>query len=177
MGILIKVCITALVGLGMSQDVAVKQNQLREFRANLINHTRVDDTAGYRWRCTDAHVQVSAHSSMSFPHAKSPSLYASYFFPNHQDLDSPRLKDCLDVIAQYKTVPGDATIQWETGCYKITSGTCTGSICPQKWGPIVISPSALAQRLEAPIAEHCISNGFRGWWSDTDGSGIGLYLS
>ena len=102
--------------------------------------------------------------------------YASYS-QNSQDLDSPRLEDCLDVIAQYKTVPGDATIQWETGCYKITSGTCTGSICPQKWGPIVVSPSALARRLEIPLAEECISNGFRGWWSDTDGSGIGIYLT
>lgn len=81
MGIFINVCITALAGLGMSQDVAVKQDQLRGFRASLINHTRIDDTAGYRWRCTDAHVQVSAPPSMSFPHAKSPSLYASYFFP------------------------------------------------------------------------------------------------
>ncbi|KAJ1329441.1 Pathogen effector [Microdochium nivale] len=142
--------VTALLGLGCSQGDASKQDSLQEFRLGLVNHTRTDEITGYRWRCRES---------------------------NSKEIESPLVEDCLDVIAQYKTTPGEVTIAWTSGCYKITSGTCTGSICPQKMTPMVIAPALLAQYFEDPILEQCISNGYHGWWTDTKGQGIGLYLS
>ncbi|OTA61033.1 hypothetical protein K449DRAFT_445575 [Hypoxylon sp. EC38] len=89
---------------------------------------------------------------------------------------APSVEDCKDVIKQLQEVENDITVKLVEGCYKVWSGNCTGSVCPQRVGTSTISPSVAAQYMADSIMTECITNGLRGWYLDRD-CGIGVYLT
>ncbi|OTA87637.1 hypothetical protein M434DRAFT_375353 [Hypoxylon sp. CO27-5] len=89
---------------------------------------------------------------------------------------APSVEDCKDVIKQLQEVENDITVKLVEGCYKVWSGNCTGSVCPQRVGTSTIPPSVAAQYMTDSIMTECITNGLRGWYLDRD-CGIGVYLT
>ncbi|CAJ2508049.1 Uu.00g092350.m01.CDS01 [Anthostomella pinea] len=88
----------------------------------------------------------------------------------------PTVEDCKAVVEQFKAQTGDITVKLVEGCVFKTSGTCTGSVCPQKLGQSTIPPATAAQFMASPVLD-CIANGQRGWWIDGKNWGVGVYLT
>ncbi|KAI1377464.1 Apc13p protein-domain-containing protein [Hypoxylon crocopeplum] len=74
----------------------------------------------------------------------------------------PPVEDCKAAIKQLQAVKEDIVVQLVEGCYQVTSGNCTGSVCPQRVGTSTISPSLAAQYMADSIMAGCIANGLRG---------------
>ncbi|KAH9910110.1 hypothetical protein F4778DRAFT_36497 [Xylariomycetidae sp. FL2044] len=89
----------------------------------------------------------------------------------------PPVEDCSDVIGKFRALAADITVQLVAGCYHISSGNCTGSVCPHRVGQSTVTGAQAAQRMEDPVLKNCITNGQRGWWIDGANLGIGVYLN
>jgi len=87
------------------------------------------------------------------------------------------VNDCNDVIRQFAALTEDIDVKLVEGCKQITSGNCTGSVCPQRVGESTIPGSVAAKYMASPILDQCIAKGQRGWWNDGQGWGIGVYLA
>ncbi|KAI0398293.1 Apc13p protein-domain-containing protein [Xylariaceae sp. FL0594] len=84
---------------------------------------------------------------------------------------APSVEDCKDVIRQFAALTEVIDVKLVEGCKQITSGNCTGSVCPQRVGESSIPGSVAAQYMESPILDQCIAKGQRGWWNDGQGLG------
>ncbi|KAI0525707.1 Apc13p protein-domain-containing protein [Xylaria bambusicola] len=85
---------------------------------------------------------------------------------------APPVEDCDDVIAQFAGLKANINLNLVEGCYQITSGNCTGLVCPQRAGESSHIPGLLAaQYMASPLRDECIAKGQRGWW--IDGKGLG----
>ncbi|KAI2465681.1 hypothetical protein F4781DRAFT_435187 [Annulohypoxylon bovei var. microspora] len=96
--------------------------------------------------------------------------------PSPTNDPTPSSEDCKGCITKLQAVQGDITVKLVEGCYETWNGNCTASVCPQKDGTSVISPSTAAQFMIDSVMTECISNGLRGWYLDRS-YGIGVYLT
>ncbi|KAI1175424.1 hypothetical protein F4777DRAFT_578920 [Nemania sp. FL0916] len=90
---------------------------------------------------------------------------------------APPVEDCDDVIQQFATLTTTISVKLTEGCYQISSGNCTGLVCPQRMGESTITGALAAQYMLSPLRDECIAKGERGWWIDGQNTGIGVYLT
>ncbi|KAI1092343.1 hypothetical protein F5B19DRAFT_492585 [Rostrohypoxylon terebratum] len=89
---------------------------------------------------------------------------------------TPSAEDCQGAITKLQAAQDDIVVKLVEGCFQIWNNNCTASVCPQKDGTSIISPSVAAQFMIDSVMPECISNGLRGWYLDRS-YGIGVYLT